>query len=347
MIARRERFQRVYDLRERVLPDPVPRDLDDARLPSRDDALRQLTLLAVHALGVTTARWVGDYFRTGRRETAERVRALAAEGALVTARVEEWDEPAFVHPNRLELARRAADGAIPTPLTTLLSPFDPLVWDRERARVVFDFDYRLECYTPAPKRRYGYFVLPILRRGRLVGRLDAKAHRKDRQLAGFVHSGPSRGTLPTMSVRPRDPRKEAPMGKRSVAALGGTMALLVGLAAGPVEVLPPEAPPTIRGEGVCDTSGPLGQYMLSWAVINPQSNSEITILSATESGAYEGQVYLDSTHLGAGESATGVDGPVPGTLSGTVTLTVDYVVNATGEKGEARGRIQLAGDCGG
>jgi uncharacterized protein YcaQ len=64
-------------------------------------------------------------------------------------------------------------------MTTLLSPFDPVVWDRQRIRELFGFDYRIECYTPAPKRRYGYFTLPILHRGALIGRLDPKAHRKD------------------------------------------------------------------------------------------------------------------------------------------------------------------------
>lgn len=75
--------------------------------------------------------------------------------------------------------RKGSQGRLKPELTTLLSPFDPLVWDRARARAAFGFDYRLECYTPGPKRRYGYFALPILRRGGLVGRLDAKAHRKE------------------------------------------------------------------------------------------------------------------------------------------------------------------------
>lgn len=174
MIARRERFQRVYDLRERVLP-----DWDDARLPSHDDVARTLALRAVRCLGVSTARWVADYFRMSKKETPEVVRRLAAEGALATAAVEGWKEPVYIHPENLELAERAAAGALKPSYTTLLSPFDPVVWDRVRARALFDFDYRLECYTPAPKRRWGYFVLPILRRGVLVGRLDAKAHRGD------------------------------------------------------------------------------------------------------------------------------------------------------------------------
>jgi len=75
--------------------------------------------------------------------------------------------------------QRAQRGGLHAAHTTLLSPFDPVVWDRARASALFGFDYTIECYTPGPKRRYGYFVLPILHRGRLVGRLDAKAHRAD------------------------------------------------------------------------------------------------------------------------------------------------------------------------
>jgi uncharacterized protein YcaQ len=84
---------------------------------------------------------------------------------------------AYIHPERLNLLEEATSSNHEPTLTTLLSPFDPLVWDRQRARELFDFDYTIECYTPAAKRRYGYFTLPILHRGRLIGRLDPKAHR--------------------------------------------------------------------------------------------------------------------------------------------------------------------------
>ncbi|HZT57147.1 MAG TPA: crosslink repair DNA glycosylase YcaQ family protein [Pyrinomonadaceae bacterium] len=174
MIARRVNFQRVYDLRERVLP-----TWHDGQLPAVEEARRGLALKAVRALGVAKARWVADYFRTDKRQTLETVSALAREGALLTTEVEDWDAPALFHPENRRLVREAARGGLVPELTTLLSPFDPLVWDRARAREAFGFDYRLECYTPAPKRRYGYFTLPVLRRGALVGRLDAKAHRKD------------------------------------------------------------------------------------------------------------------------------------------------------------------------
>lgn len=174
MIARREGFQRIYDLRERVLP-----SWDDAKLPSTDDVHRTLALKAVRALGVAKAKWVADYFRMGKKPTPALVRALANEGALLEVHVEGWKEPGYVHPDHQALAERAAAGKVKPVLTTLLSPFDPIVWDRTRGSELFGFEYRIECYTPAPKRVYGYFVLPILRRGALVGRLDAKAHRRE------------------------------------------------------------------------------------------------------------------------------------------------------------------------
>ncbi len=172
MIARRQNFQRVYELRERLLP-----DWDDASVPSSEDLLRTLALRSVHALGIATPAWVPDYFRQPKRGMPERLESLAQERLLLRAEVEGWEGPAYVHPDRLALIEEAASGALEPTLTTLLSPFDPLVWDRERASALFDFDYKIECYTPAAKRRYGYFSLPILHRGQLVGRLDPKAHR--------------------------------------------------------------------------------------------------------------------------------------------------------------------------
>lgn len=172
MIARRHNFQRIYDLRERVLP-----DWDDARMPPLAQARRTLALNAVRALGVTTAGWVADYFRTAKRDTTPLPAELAAAGQLIEVRVEGWQQPGYIHPDNLALAEAAASGALIPELTTLLSPFDPLVWDRARALAVFGFDYRIECYTPEAKRRYGYFTLPILRRGQLIGRIDPKAHR--------------------------------------------------------------------------------------------------------------------------------------------------------------------------
>jgi uncharacterized protein YcaQ len=181
MVARREQFQRVYDLRERVHP-----SWSDARLPPAEQVTRELALKAIAALGIAQAKWVADYFRTPKRATQETVRALAAEGALQAVAVTGWTEPGWVHPVNQPLLEQAAAGRLRPRLITFLSPFDPLVWDRERARAMFDYDYRLECYTPAPQRQYGYFTLPILRRDRLVGRMDAKAHRSERR---FVVNG--------------------------------------------------------------------------------------------------------------------------------------------------------------
>jgi uncharacterized protein YcaQ len=174
MIARRQKFQRVYDLRERVLP-----GWSDDQLPPRREVERTLVQKAVRALGITQAGWVADYFRMSRKETPALVRELAQQGELLQCAVTGWSQPGYVHIDSRDLLEQAAAGQLKPSCTTLLSPFDPIVWDRARAQAMFDFDYRLECYTPAAKRQYGYFVLPILRKGGLVGRLDAKAHRAD------------------------------------------------------------------------------------------------------------------------------------------------------------------------
>jgi uncharacterized protein YcaQ len=177
MISRRENFHRVYDLRERVLANALP-DWEDALAPNEQEVRRALALKAVRALGVAPARWVPDYFRMPKKGVAGLLEELADEGELVRARIEGLDEPAYVHPDNAGPAERILSGGLRSSGTTLLSPFDPVVWDRTRALELFAFEYKIEVYTPAARRRYGYYSLPILHNGALVGRLDAKAHRK-------------------------------------------------------------------------------------------------------------------------------------------------------------------------
>lgn len=174
MVARRENFQRVYDLRERILP-----AWNDAQIPTEEEARRGLALKAVRALGVTKARWVPDYFKRPVKGTAVLLERLVDEGQLLRAEVDGWEVPGYIHPENAPLARQAARGRLWHQGTTVLSPFDPVVWDRTRLLELWGFHYRIEVYTPAPKRRYGYYTLPILHWGRLVGRLDPKAHRGD------------------------------------------------------------------------------------------------------------------------------------------------------------------------
>lgn len=172
MISRRDpNFHRVYDLRERVLEHALP-NWDDADAPTPEEAARTFALDAVRALGVAVPEWTPDYFRTKKKGVARLLDELADEGALMRAGIE--GRSAFVHPDNAEMAASIE----PSSVTTLLSPFDPVVWHRKRASELFGFEYKIEVYTPAAKRRYGYYSLPILHRGALVGRLDAKAHRK-------------------------------------------------------------------------------------------------------------------------------------------------------------------------
>jgi uncharacterized protein YcaQ len=174
MIARRVNFHRIYDLRERVRP-----NWDDANVPTEDTVRRTLVCKSVRALGVAPARWLPDYLRMKKLLLRPLLDRLVAEGLLLRGEIEGWQDPVYAHPDTLPWIKNAAFGKLRTERTTLLSPFDPVVWDRARALELFGFDYKIECYTPAPRRRYGYFTLPILHRGRLVGRLDPKAHRKE------------------------------------------------------------------------------------------------------------------------------------------------------------------------
>lgn len=176
MVARREKFQRVYDLAERVAPQLLVSPTSGTeRLP---EALQpQFLEKSIAALGITQARWIHDYFRIKPRLKEVDLAGLVASGTVLQVAVQGWDAPGYVHASQSALLKKAAADKLVATHAALLSPFDPVVWDRERAAVLFDFSYRLECYTPEPKRVYGYFVLPILCRGQLIGRLDAKAHR--------------------------------------------------------------------------------------------------------------------------------------------------------------------------
>lgn len=174
MVARREKFQRVYDLAHRVQPSVAQMELPSAQTAHSDFVER-----SIQALGITQARWVNDYFRLKPRLKDADLNTLLDQGRVQQVTVEGWSAPAYVHANHASLLKKLLADKLQATHTTVLSPFDPLVWDRERAATLFGFDYRIECYTPEPKRIYGYFVLPLLHRGQLIGRLDAKAHRSE------------------------------------------------------------------------------------------------------------------------------------------------------------------------
>jgi hypothetical protein len=177
MVPYRRNFQRYYDLRERVLP-----GWDDGDALKKESARKALVLKAVYALGIAREDWVASYHYLPKTGMSEVLNELAGEGRVKPVQVAGWASPAYVHAEQRDLVEAAASGALNPSYTTLLSPFDPLISDRDRARELFGFDYKMESFTPVKDRRYGYFCLPILHEGRLVGRLDPKAHRKQKRM---------------------------------------------------------------------------------------------------------------------------------------------------------------------
>jgi uncharacterized protein len=163
-------FARVYDITERVIP---PEALARPTLPERE-ARKELLVLAAKYHGVGTLRDLTDYHRMKQASCVEVAAELVEEGRLVPAEVRGWGRPAYAHPDAVTPRRITA--------RALLSPFDPVVWNRERAERLFGFHYRIEIYTPAPRRQYGYYVLPFLLGDELVGRVDLKADRANSAL---------------------------------------------------------------------------------------------------------------------------------------------------------------------
>ena len=169
IVGRLPNFQRVYDLAERVIPEPQRREA-----VARDDARRELLRRAAGALGVATRQDLADYYRMTPRDASPRLAELEEEGAIRPVQVEGWAESAWL----------SAAARLPRqiPGASLLSPFDPVTWFRPRTERLFGFHYRIEIYVPAAKRRWGYYVLPFRVGDRIEARVDLKADRRGRRL---------------------------------------------------------------------------------------------------------------------------------------------------------------------
>ncbi|MEY4476839.1 MAG: hypothetical protein RJA31_343 [Actinomycetota bacterium] len=171
----RTNFQRIYA----PVADVVPQHLIDAPL-AESDARRALVLDVVRALGIGTLTDIADYFRFKTDPARTALNELVEAGAVIEVSVAGWTKNGRPVPGYM-LAGASIPARAPQ-VTSVLSPFDPVTWNRDRASRMFNFDYKIEIYTPAPKRIYGYYSLPILMNDSLVGRTDLKADRKSKTL---------------------------------------------------------------------------------------------------------------------------------------------------------------------
>lgn len=186
-------FERHYVRPEHV----IPAEVLALPTPAEADAMKALLMRAAKSLGIATAKTLADYFRLPIVEARRLVSELVDDGALRTVEVQGWRHPAFLHPEA-QLPRWVRASA-------MLSPFDSLVWDRERTEALFDFRYRIEIYVPADQRVHGYYVLPFLDEGALVARVDLKADRAKGTLlvrGSYAEPGLDRErSLPALALR--------------------------------------------------------------------------------------------------------------------------------------------------
>ena len=187
--TRRGTFERVYDLPERVLPKAVL----DVPTPSEADAQRDLLRIAARALGISSERCLRDYFRLDPADAKARIAELVDADELRPVAVEGWRAAGLLH-SEAKIPRRIEARA-------LLAPFDPLIWQRERAEALFGVRIRLEIYTPREKRSFGYYVLPFLLGDRIVARVDLKADRA-RSVLRVPASHVEQGVKPSVVAGP-------------------------------------------------------------------------------------------------------------------------------------------------
>ncbi len=185
-IRRGNNFEKKYDLISNI----VPSEILSLPSPTEEESLKKLYLWATSAMGVASARDIQDYFRTRSSNTSTLLQELVEEGLLMKVTVEGWGLESYAI-SGFDIPKKISP-------TCVLSPFDPITWNRERLRRIFDFDYKLEIYKPKSKREFGYYVMPFMHNGQIVARVDLANRRQTgvlEVLGAFCEPSYDRGTV--------------------------------------------------------------------------------------------------------------------------------------------------------